>query len=146
MEQRVIKFRAWDKQNNEMVEPDAFFIFTGSEVLMLNPHHVDNNYYQIDSCEDRFIQIQFTGLADKNGKEIYEGDIVRILYTDWASKDDSDTRTIDQYKRDISSIGAIVCANINWYVDGVGTMDHGTHGEIEVIGNIYKNPELIKQH
>lgn len=91
---------------------------------------------------------QFTGLYDKNSKEIYEGDICRVLYTDWPSKINSDSRSLQQYLIDISS--TLVCvydfsgfcfsSSIEGYME---TMQVGKHGFIEVIGNIYENPELL---
>ena len=69
------RFKAWDKQNSKMVEPDGLFIFTGAEVLILNPHHVDTTYYQIDNAEDRFVQLRFSGLADRKGIYVWEGQL-----------------------------------------------------------------------
>ena len=91
--------------------------------------------------------MQYTGLKDKNGKEIYEGDIVRMLYTDWRSQSADDKRTHEQYKKDISVIGTVefkgcefglhICSDI------LDSLYEGKHGEKEIIGNIYENPELI---
>ena len=102
----------------------------------------------------RFSVQQFTGLLDKQGKEIYEGDIVRILYTDWGSKHlSSDPRhkemTIDEYMIDIAKIkvihydtnGFYASNKLNGYSE---TMECGKYGFIEVIGNIYENKDLIK--
>jgi len=96
--------------------------------------------------------MQFTGLLDKNGKEIYEGDIVRILYTDWASQSDYSI-PLEEYKKSISKIGKIEwnedaywCLNFGksgYGDDDIGGLHEGPHGEKEIIGNIYENPELL---
>lgn len=108
--------------------------------------------YKIDKArEENFDNIelmQFTGLKDKNGKEIYESDVVRILYTGWRSKDDNDKRTLEQYKKDISSIGVVEFELYKYIIKfNEGVYDNiipGNHGELEAIGNIYENPELLK--
>lgn len=105
---------------------------------------------------------QFTGLKDKNGKEIYQNDIVRILYTDWPSQtpneNDEYDMSLDDYKKSISAIGYvdwdyystgwIIRTKSKYSVDEDGTVMtsiiHGAHGEREVIGNIYEHPHLLK--
>jgi uncharacterized phage protein (TIGR01671 family) len=79
---------------------------------------------------------QFTGLKDKNGKEIYEGDI--ILFKDYS-------QSVEKPPTFITSIF--------WWDEFAGFSVKNTHGELnfmtcddmEVIGNIYENPELNKE-
>jgi hypothetical protein len=78
---------------------------------------------------------QFTGLKDKNGKEIYEGDVVR--HNDYSR---GACLTFEQYKK-ISVIEWSEGA-IPYKIKGLGFDYHGT--DLEVIGNIYENPDLIK--
>lgn len=88
------------------------------------------------------------GIPDKNGKSIYENDIIRILYTDWWSKASDDTRTLEQYKKDISCVGKVVYEYDSFVLEfsdkTKGSIFEGTHGEKEIVGNIYENSELIK--
>ena len=102
MSQREIKFRAWD--GKEMQQ--AFD-------LSSNP-----KYWWVHNKD--FPLMQYTGLKDKNGKEIYEGDVVKFINTFQVEE----TRAIE-FPRDY---GFITCY------------------EFEIIGNIYENPELISHH
>ena len=98
--------------------------------------------------------MQFTGLLDKNGVEIYEGDIIRILYIGWGSQHFGNTEqkamTLEDYKKSISKIGVVkffVDNDVEYGLDFGGYSDRiyeGKHGEKEVIGNIYENKELLQ--
>lgn len=105
---RELKFRAWDKGNSTM-----FFGIEG------HLERFDDEMYQI---------MQFTGLKDKNGKEIYEGDIFQ----------DEEDGSCEFVEWDNDFGGWSTQA---WYSVGEFTqaIDH-----LEVIGNIYENPELLK--
>ena len=140
---REIKFRAWDVDKKIWLTEDETY------------KQVENQARWNPELGGHFVLMQFTGLTDKNSKEIYEGDIVRILYTDWASKAEDDPRTLEQYLiEDKCMVGKIVynapkfeiSFGIGKYGDeDFGNTNHGTHGWIEVIGNIYENPELLKE-
>lgn len=142
---REIKFRAIMSGTNNWI------IGYPREVYENGIDSIENN----NGCE--YIRTdtlgQFTGLRDKNWTDIYEGDIVRILYTDWSSKLESDRRTLQQYLIDIATIGVIefnkdrfcVKTKSKKYSDfNYNSILPGEHGYIEIIGNIYENPELLK--
>lgn len=149
---RTIKFRVW------VFESDI------KEGYMLDIYErfdkdCNSDYYLVyedfrdleDGRSKHCIPLQFTGLHDKNGKEIYEGDICNVLYTDWPSKLESDSRTLDEYLNSISK-KAILVWDYNQYkfhfknsngTSSLGSTIVGTYGLIEVIGNLYENPELL---
>lgn len=123
---RIIKFRAWDELNQEMVY-EKTGIFSGGksswEILKL--------YENV---------MQFTGLHDKNGKEIYVGDIIG----DWTEIDGKMEQSrltvyfdemIGQWMLDISfnqdrTSSCSLFAELKDF-------------EYEILGNIYENPELL---
>lgn len=122
---REIKFRAWSNFYNDWVES---FCIKDGRVHLGNAVHYPGN--QVSDA----ILMQYTGLKDKNGNEIYEGDIVH-MYSVMPGSD------ID----DIGIVKFIECAFLFEKADGSdGWSIFNEATEIEVVGNIYENPELLK--
>ena len=150
---REIKFRAQETNSTNWVYGHYYTDqkFINGENLV-DVHTIRDENHQDFEVKGETVG-QFTGLLDKNRKEIYEGDNVRILYADWASKSSDDERTLDQYKKDISRIGVVVFDEDRWRVSfyydkytqyHVGSIFCGAHGEIEIIGNIHQDKNLLK--
>ena len=135
---REIKFRAWDKKNKSFIPDDNEF-----KEYMIG---LDGKFYKMDfysgvsGYEDgnliwneleNIVLMEYTGLKDKNGKEIYEGDIVF-------------SESNQYYKQD-----EIIwdCFGMGW---DIGKKDSWKlrspmSSKTEIIGNIYENPELITE-
>ena len=116
---REIKFRAWDKKRNVMCELTTN-IFSGVKTLMFND--------AIKELQDDYIFLEYTGLKDKNGKEIWEGDVVKL---------ESWEPDICEVVFDRGGFCFRFSSDDNYYPDGKYLEDG------EVIGNIYENPELL---
>ena len=98
---REIKFRAWDKSKKKIV--DVVMIDFSKNISMVE-------------------LMQFTGLYDKNGKEIYEGDIVETPF----------------------GIGRVFDRLGCWFVETQKELGYFASCDLEVIGNLYENPELLE--
>jgi len=132
---RDIKFRAWDKVNKLM---------WGVNRLDFNPQYLELSsdkkqpvkdcLHCLDTCysphyynkESNIILMQYTGLKDKNGKEIYEGDIVHYTSGEYymGAWEFSGTVVIQNFIADTYDL---------WHAEN-----------LTVIGNIYENPELLE--
>ena len=123
---REIKFRIWDIENKEMLEVQELDFeptFYGGRIAIRPDKY--NDYFDTEDM----ILMQYTGLHDKNGKEIYEGDIVKIKY-----KDEDIGKVI--YEHNGFSIDV---TNMNKAYGRVSFVNNF----MEVIGNIYDNSELL---
>ena len=113
---REIKFRAWDKSVNKMQFPNGI---TPKELA-------EEEFYPLGFLNE-IIWMQYTGLKDKNDKEIYEGDIFNSLHDfgpgGWLERQ-----------------GVVEFNLMNGYGWNYWDLD-----SLEIIGNIYENPELITQ-
>ena len=134
MNQREIKFRAWDKEKKEWIKLTT----KGSLCIdgygqLIKPNNGGETF------DGDYELLQFTGLTDKNGKEIFEGDII-----DWESRND--------LKKGISEIvyrylivfeeGAFIGRG-DIRIGSKIKLDGDFLESFEIIGNIYENPELL---
>ena len=117
---REIKFRVWNKHYKEYVKPsdgcsDYSFI-----------QYKSGNFSLFGVSAECLVIQQYTGLKDKNGKEIYEGDICKV--------------NLHGYMK----TNTIVFQNGAFCFDGYAMCQYNEEQIFEIIGNIFENPELMK--
>ena len=121
---REIKFRIWDGQEMSEWEEITF------DVPQLHHHHIADIFEEW--AQEPNVFMQYTGLKDKNSKEVYEGDLVacssgcphEVIWEEASMFGDMGGWNLSGLKPG---------AKYDWIVDST-----------EVIGNIYENPELLE--
>lgn len=165
---REIKFRMWDTKEMVMSSSPGYLINLHGDI-----YTVDNingvTYYK----RDNYILMQYTGLKDKNGTEIYEGDVVEASYYETSRpfwRDLVHKKEIDEKWEDLKKIIKKKKAEIEYYNgcfrwnyikfgnfsinqdqldsyikrgEGISSEYEERYWDFEVIGNIYENPELL---
>lgn len=138
---RAIKFRAYNRQEQKMYEVTALqwdaadpCKFSKLELLSLDGLHTVRRV--IGEVCDTYDLLEYTGLKDRNGQEIFEGDVVRI-----------------NHPHDLTGDFTNAIGQVFWW-DEEGGWYHGNgNGRppkrmwkyVEVIGNVYEHPELLKE-
>ena len=146
MNNREIKFRAWDKCNHTFLSMPLVGIDFENDCI--NTYEIvqisDTEYKQVQNTCYTYDLMQYTGLKDKNGVEIYESDVVKA----WHSKDEPHMYEI-YFGGGSFNLEDIRNADENFGENGEEYFLY--HGDvisetrwIEVIGNIYENPELLE--
>ena len=129
---RVPKFRAWVKLGKIIMpvgEIDFDYEFAYLE---------EKNGYRCERDFDEIELMQFTGLKDKNGKEIYEGDIVKF-----SDCDDDVYVTPVVWNKNYACFGVSFSGKYPISFDYLEEF-YTELKDIEVVGNIYENPELLE--
>jgi len=119
---RPIKFRVYNTKQNKWVHGPDNEVNLFGETILLGGFMQNVPTSELNDC----VALQYTGLNDKNGKEIYEGDIIHLKFSELNA---NLVVKWDKYM------------GLKYYNGGWTSLVHvDTHGE--VIGNIFENPEL----
>lgn len=123
----IPKFRAWDEKNKEMFK-DTFAVTESGEVVTVEQDFITNapDYIFVD----HLTLMQSTGLTDKNGKEIFEGDVVKMAKNVYSEP---------TYYEVVRHRGGAYRLESKQY----GCELWLRHTDCEIAGDIYENPELV---
>lgn len=133
-----VKFRVWCKDNNEW-ELDPIFLNSEGHAL----HMMRLGTLSHMKPESHIVQF-WAGIFDKNGKRIFEGDIVRMyeLRRQFEGQDEDEAATL-------LWIGVVSFSSGNFWFRADGRSEncwfHHNAENLEVIGNIFDNPELVPE-
>ena len=124
---REIKFRAWDKENEKMMKVSSLSLENKEIAVKENRTY---HFFRMQNLE----LMQYTGLKDKNGKEIYEGDILFFR--------DENMKYIVVWQDAAFIIKSI---EIRKYSEKMCWLDD-TEICCEIVGNIYENKKLLEEN
>lgn len=134
---RKIKFRAWDKTDSEMVSVD---------LIVFNDKTTTDKAHILDERNDvhylnEIVLMQYTGLKDKNGVEICEGDVLKISNISVLRCEFRNGCFVLVHSKEFAGVDNLLWGNLGRLYDaGMNDIFELT----EVIGNIYQNHELLE--
>jgi uncharacterized phage protein (TIGR01671 family) len=127
---REIKFRVWDRKKRQMCTPNGIYVqFNPAGTIYVKD--MNENYL---GCEREFDIMQYTGFVDERCNEIYEGDIVRVI---------TDKKGVIGEVVYIPEETAFCVKAKGFEIFPLGFLNNWF--EIEILGNIYQNPELLEE-
>ena len=147
---RTIKFRAWDKKEKLFVDAAGLAISAFGEPMEFGNGDCHFNM-------DDLVVMQFTGLLDKNGKEIYEGDIIKRWRSAWYGDTGTVLEDTIEENKDTKMSGRRRFFPVEWREETTGFYPFTEcstacwdgeiipNKEVEVIGNIYEHPDLLSK-
>lgn len=153
MTNRIIKFRAWHPVRKIMFSAEEM----GRDQLMVSPD--GSGFWNVSGQDVRLSQnipmvmMQFTGLLDRNGREIYEGDILKNnRFKDCYAKVEWTNEVVHQKSEPVKGMfGEVI--DLTGFFSSLGEFRLASPGtsqkafhiqDTEVVGNVYSNPDLLK--
>ena len=140
---RDFRFKVWDKSNNKMYLFDEGICLQYSTDLK-GFLFGSWNFFEMDVevfKKMKYEILQYTGLQDKCGRDIYEGDIVEKSWPEYVNDEDYQRSWQPRNVWVDYEFGRFIFVNIGC---GAGIRNLIVPGTWEVVGNIYENPELIE--
>jgi uncharacterized phage protein (TIGR01671 family) len=135
--QRTIKFRVWDVHNGKMIDPDRWgndlVMDMDGELKWYKEHSYQGGMLDISGTAS-LVLMQYTGLNDKAGQEIYEGDVVENHHPEKTSGIYIVRFSLSDFGTRFEIVNHTTGLN-RWWKEAT----------CRIIGNIYENPELLNQ-